>query len=1282
MSDDFRYRPLFGSSEEERATFGVPGVAQPRSQGLLGRAASGLGTAVRFAGGAFEPLLLPQDAMFSLLAGARDANRSPVDYWREMEWSKYAPFGATPERVASGADLLRLYGVENEDAQQWGGIALDLVADPLLVGAWMSGLGRVTRAAGMGDDLLQLGRRIDDSLSLIPITRGGKTRSIVQNRVTRSMIPAPLRESIATRTQEAFTALIDLPFIKAGREALSPLTPRRPVLQQRFGREAGTELQRGESMAQSVGGEIREHVQEQFQEINDLLGVNAGNWFGNILEAVGLRSRAGRQVAKFRTGTQTTILRQAQRLSDNHGALLFNEFPTDVARIAGGTSFEPVRQLRGQLAGATELLSQERRAAASQDLTAAVQRVRRAAQNSGDKLQDAEDAFRRTLAIVTESDALVGFHLSMYQPVQQAFAETVGTRLAQNNVSRESATSFAGRLWQEVMGEGINGRNIDDITEVAGQSIENLLGTRTLGEFLNQDRFFSRLKLSDFVTALGEGHMRRTFGVMGEMSMPRYMDAIDPEKGPIRLIPSTVVDEQMIESVIQGRPGQLVRELFDDVKPIALQGLENMGRKVPGMGTVVPTNVIIRHLMDNNIPQRQAQEAVDALIGRVSGSQAYTEFVAKAREAMTKYRSVNPARRLLSNESMGPGARGTDVALRERVTMEEEYLEILGEIANPLISLDEASKLAERTLPTDTYLRQLYEFAEREGLVSTTYRTGLSPLGISPDDAPAVFEFAGKYVHPYIEKEIKRAVRRSEFRTPNWLNRISQYIRGSLLAGPNIITANLGGGIYTASLVGVNPMTMMGEIPGVLRDAARAAVDPDFDFADYNRLRTIIPLDLSRMSDASFVERGARRLQREYSGMSQQGVQPFLDATADLMRTFVDNPAEAILGAGRRTAQVGQRTTGDIAGAYARRTGAAFGLQGFAASEGIMKMAAFRSALKQGFTEMEAAEIARLSTFDYSELPDLLASARDFGVLMFPGFSYFIAGRTLTGALRKPGVTAAWNRVPEAIMNAQDIPEEDRYALYSAMPEWLKNDIGTPIRTRTGPNGEAIYSVAPLNQFLPINTWTVDNLLQPFGQSLATLGIYQPFIELMYAAVNGSGDAPFSARYGQRVFEPGRPAGQQALQSLGFMYNNLAPNALRKIAGSYSAGSGFAGIAPSLWDKSLVDMPPEIARLGYDAATLRSGRVVRDLTDNVISSAFRSIQPVSLGGRYPTMERTFNQAAFQHNEELNTLEEEYNRARVRGDQAAMERVREQVRQLNMEFREKWQPMIRASQRTR
>lgn len=1343
----------FMQSQPNRGLIPTPvGLAQPADDGMGfgSRVGQGLGTAARFVGGAFEPLLLPQDAFFSLLAGARDQNKSPLDYWREMEWAKYAPWGATPERAASGADLLRLYGVEDETTQKWGGIVLDLAADPLLIGGYITGIGRALKAVGYVDDvakgtngLIRLGQNIDDSLSLIPITRQGQTRSAFH-----TFLPKEFREDISEKTTQAITSLFNQPFFKQIKEGAYPFLSRRQALQSRFGVEGGRELQQQEAIAQSTAGEIREYVTGQFQYLNDLLGFETGNWFGNLFEAIGLRSKAARHTRGFKTGTQQAILKQAQRVTDNHGALMFGDF----TRFATETGQEGGQLLQGELRPVAAFLGSMselqptgmQRLSATEDLEAGVRAIRKAAKASGDDMDMAERAFRETVRIVSESDALVGYHLSMYPEVQKAFARATA----------EFVGYKASDVWNEIIRAGIEGRNINNITDFVVResgrfgvgrpgditqgsiSVKSVLGTETLGEFLSKDRFFARLDLNEFAQALGRGHMRRAYGVMLDPGgFERYMKRMDPNEGPVKLLPSTMVDEDMIEPTLArqglGEAGRLIREFFEGVTPETQRGFTTQpttflrqgspvvtreGRRglitdriqrttrggeparmatidfgrateevnlnqeqlfrlasttadTPGtvgraarMGTVVPTETLVRHLLDNGISPADAQRAVDALIGEVSGSPAYAKFVEKARKAISEYRSVGPRGQRAISESVGPGARQASRQLAARQNLEEEYLEILGELANPLISLDEATRVAERSLPTDVYLKRLYEYAERNNLVSSEYTPGMyNPLSIREADQAAVGAFAGKYVHPAIEKEIKRAVRMRDFRTPQWLERISQFIRGSLLAGPNILTANLGGGIYTSSLLGVNPMRMTRHMLTTLADAARASYDPDFVFDDYLELRQIIPLDLSRMSDAALVERGSRKLLRDFTGESPQGARQTVEAIGDLLRTFIDNPVEMVTGANRAKP--------------ARQVGAAFGLQGFAASEGIMKMAAFRAAKEQGFTPQEAAEIARLSTFDYSELPDILRVLRDMGLLMFPGFSYFMPARTVSGILRKPGAAAAWNRVPEAVMNAQDVPEEDRYALWASMPEWMKEDLGIPVRRRTGPQGEDIYSVVPINQFLPINTLTGKNLVEPFAGSALSLGIYQPFFELVYAAFNG-GEALLSARYGQQVFEPGRGMAERATQALGFMYNNLAPSGMRKMVG-YTPGAGFQGVLPSIAD-SFVDLPGPLAQLGYDMNTLQAERVMRDLVDNVISASFRSVQPVALGGRFPTVARTFNQAVFEHNAQLETLQQDFVRAQTRGNQEEMQRIREKVIELNNEFREKWIPMIRAA----
>src|SRR6056297_688968 len=78
---------------------------------------------LRFAASAFDPFMLPQDVFFNTLRVVSDKDTSIVDVWNQMARAEYMPFGETPDRVTTGSDLLGLWGVEDEGARKWGGIA-------------------------------------------------------------------------------------------------------------------------------------------------------------------------------------------------------------------------------------------------------------------------------------------------------------------------------------------------------------------------------------------------------------------------------------------------------------------------------------------------------------------------------------------------------------------------------------------------------------------------------------------------------------------------------------------------------------------------------------------------------------------------------------------------------------------------------------------------------------------------------------------------------------------------------------------------------------------------------------------------------------------------------------------------------------------------------------------------------------------------------------------------------------------------------------------------------
>lgn len=126
----------------------------------------GLG-ALDTVGRAVEPLMFLQQLFFA--AGEDAAN---FVHGRTAEGKllatladlpTYAPFGARPERHATGETWLRnVFGMEQPPG--WLSIATEFVVDPLLFGGWVRGIGmgaRALGATGLADDLTKTARALD-----------------------------------------------------------------------------------------------------------------------------------------------------------------------------------------------------------------------------------------------------------------------------------------------------------------------------------------------------------------------------------------------------------------------------------------------------------------------------------------------------------------------------------------------------------------------------------------------------------------------------------------------------------------------------------------------------------------------------------------------------------------------------------------------------------------------------------------------------------------------------------------------------------------------------------------------------------------------------------------------------------------------------------------------------------------------------------------------------------------------------------------------------------------
>jgi len=337
------------------------------------------------------------------------------------------------------------------------------------------------------------------------------------------------------------------------------------------------------------------------------------------------------------------------------------------------------------------------------------------------------------------------------------------------------------------------------------------------------------------------------------------------------------------------------------------------------------------------------------------------------------------------------------------------------------------------------------------------------------------------------------------------------------------------------------------------------------------------------------------------------------------------------------------------------------GLTGFQFTENWLKASAYKAALDMGHRPNAAAELARIAVFDYSELPDALRFGRDFGVLLFPGFPYFMGLRTARAVFERPGVVAVADRVGEAITNAFTQDDEERLAVWANMPDWLRQEQGVPIARWEDRAGDTRMSFIPLNQLLPTNIFTGYNA---YAESLATGGLYRPFVEALFAHVEGSGAAPFSARYGQQVFSPDQDGAERARATLSYLYNNLAPGFSKKLY-SPSPTSDPSGLIPA------ITMPRDLVNGLYTFDEMDRNRADRDLKDMVISAFIRSPRQIAMEGPLIGIRNEFASAERDHNSIMQSLEGRRQRARAQNDMALARTITAEMQRREAEFRGKW-----------
>lgn len=780
----------------------------------------------------------------------------------------------------------------------------------------------------------------------------------------------------------------------------------------------------------------------------------------------------------------------------------------------------------------------------------------------------------------------------------------------------------------------------------------------TFGELLDGAADMQALKIGEYLQGLMNGHLRRTYALFGDTNdFKHFIDSL--RAGTI--IPSNVLNTSDLPSLMKGYEREA--KLILDYQAVLTRN---------GKGLLLKKSSIAEYLTRSGVPPERVNGAIRSMAQALSpDNEAMKTFLYHVDAMAPKYRKMMADReRSIAGMAGADTLHVTDRRFFDPISqISEDQLIQMGEIAQARASLGDSIEIANRVVGRQEMFQNIYEVAKRRGLIrSAEYTDEFGVKYVKYADGEAVMGgFAGKYIHPHLMNEMQRAAAVKKNMIPYAYTRMRALITGGFLAAPSVIAANFFGGLYQAGTVGINPATMIRRLIEVADEVNAYSLGYRSNLV--SEIRRNVDIDLGSLPFQDF-GRELRKVRLDDFGLGPQGVNKVFDDVSQAYERFLRRPG-----------------IGPI------RTRVA-GLEGFQFTENWFKVAAYKEVkerllreagegiddLARARIEKEAAEFARTVVFDYSELPSGLDFLKQTGLVLFPGFTYFLAGRTLDAALRRPGALAVADRLSEAVANATLDIEEQIMAL-TGSPDWLRDDQGVPMpfSVRRGPRGEEQVSMLPLNQLIPTSTlwdgWGAAG--NPWGESIAGLGLMGPFFEVFRALVTDDGEAVLSARYGNRVFDADSEGGRKARDVFRFLYNTLAPSNVKKLI-TLDMENQLSGLLPSMAeivrDHAGVGSQ-ELMDRAYSFEEHRRLRPDRGWRESVLSTFLRSPQVVALEGPIAGFIRELRNEQARLGEELTMLRRRANRARAEGNMEAYERWANEIRARQTEFNNKWRDFL-------
>lgn len=1209
----------------------------------------------RFLSNVLSPLSLAQDMLFATAAGWSDPDKSVRDYLSEMDWATYVPMGAIPERPVSGEQLLRLNGVEGQNAAFWGGLAMDLVADPLLVGGVVRGLARLGELVGavrVSSSLNRAANAIDTVAEATMLVGATPTARVVsaartlpgfrqfEQAVTNNVINRyvrPALEPLAQRTVNAPEAL-------GGRSySLGGL-----FVQDASRLDTAPEIIRAST---GVSQELEEATMIQLIRADAMAGgTRWRGWLRSFNRSMSVMYNVPVQtVNTFTPATSRSIMTSAYAQADQLGLTMTNVNLTQPLR-RNPNAFLPNRmgqspRMRQAVQEVDEMLAVQRQPgrmpanvraeerAMLNQFNSEVARLRQVAVRNGDDPDVVEQAYRGVVESFQRVSAIEGYFASGAGPMLEIFTQNLGARIAEFSAANPNfarAINRAGGVahvtreaWRELIRSGrrneagqLMPQGIRLNRSRAGLPGANYLNPadRALLTYQNMFQDYNQiagLDLPTYFNNLTRGHMRRAFGTfMDETSWQSYVS--DMRAGNI--VTNRIVNDAAVNATVRqaglNRQVDLAEEYIRQISPPP-----PVGSPVPRpMGGFVNMTDLAEFMLSRGVTPNQFRQYQRAFIAA-----AQPELIRVA-DQLAQYGRANIGQNINIRTPLGTGA---DTLTTARQNLGEDEVDTLMELMDPIVSRAQTAVAAGTATRRMESLTGILREAQARGLMVDSATAGnVVPnwwVSVPVNQAGYLQGLGGMTVHPMIYREVRNVMTagRRSHRQAGALQTLRSMITAGYLASPATSAANIAGGFWTAAMYGISPTTLMQNMVGVYRDWRRLGRD----LPELSHMRGIVD---NGQAHTEIVNMGG-----DLGSIANLGVG---------VRGF----SQAITNGVRRYHEMLRRPFG---------TGA-LGLGFFELSEALFKMGTFRMVMNQTGNVDEARRMARHVVFDYANQPGVVQMARDTGLFLFPGFEYFMFGRTVNALANRPGMMGVMERLPGVITQAMVPDEDQRNAMLAGMPDWMLEGKFIPIRRKE--NGD--LTMLPWSQLFPTSSMTG----APFIESLRSAGLWGPVIDTVTAlgSISGAGSSPDPGEarltgMGRRVLETGVSSWDEPTQVIGdvmsYLYNSFAPAILRK---TYAPAEDFdraaRGLVPSVI-RTFVDVPGFFADQGRSAREVYSRRVDQDLFDTLISFNLRTTRSVATSGPLADMTTVVGRAVATLERDINEMQEKIELAMREGN---------------------------------